>query len=182
MVTEAGISMNSNSQQAIRHWTLAQPAISAYVTATVRDFRERDDILQNIAVAVLESFDSYDPMRPFIGWALGIAKNQIGTYYRNRHKSALLLDPEALEQLGTAIEQLEDENSHSLDYLHECIKKLEKKALQICELRYENDLKPAAIAKLVGMTPNAVAKALQRIRDQLRLCVERQSAADGARL
>jgi RNA polymerase sigma-70 factor (ECF subfamily) len=52
---------------------------------------------------------------------------------------------------------------------------LEGRAQRLCELRYRDDLKPAAIASAVGMSANTVAKALQRIREQLRLCIERKA-------
>ncbi len=74
--------MDEKYQQAIRFWTMEQPVVSAYVTAVVRDFRDRDDVLQSISVAVCELFDSYDASRPFMGRAMGIARNQIGTYLR----------------------------------------------------------------------------------------------------
>jgi RNA polymerase sigma-70 factor (ECF subfamily) len=54
---------------------------------------------------------------------------------------------------------------------------LANRARGLCQLRYEQDLKPAAIADRVGMTPNSVAKALQRIRDQLRECLDRRAPA-----
>jgi RNA polymerase sigma-70 factor (ECF subfamily) len=173
--------MDEKYQQAIRYWTLAQPVVSAYVSAVVRDFRDRDDVLQAISVAILESFDSYDPSRPFLGWAMGVARNQIGTYLRERRRNRLTFDAETIEQLAVAFEQVEPEKTRSLDHLHECLSKLEGRARRLCDLRYQNDLKPAAIASLLGMTPNTVAKSLQRIRDQLRQCIERNAASDGAR-
>lgn len=172
--------MNEPYHQAIRYWTLAQPIVSAYVTAVVRDFRDRDDLLQAISVAVLESFASYDPSRPFLGWAMGIAKNQVGTYLRERKRNRLVFDPETVERLAVAFEQLEPDTTRKLEFLEECVAKLPGRARQLCNLRYQNDLKPAAIAPLLGMTPNSVAKSLQRIRDQLRQCVERLVAMDGA--
>lgn len=172
--------MDEKSQQAIRYWTLAQPVISAYVTSVVRDFRDRDDVLQAIAVAVFESFPTYDPARPFIGWATGVARNQIGTYLRERRRSRLIFDDETVELLAVAFENVEPTQTRSLDHLQECMGKLDGRARQMCQLRYENDLKPAAIGNLLGMTPNTVAKSLQRIRDQLRLCIQRRAALDGA--
>ena len=68
-----------------------------------------------------------------------------------------------------------------LDYLEECVRCLNGHARTLCELRYERDLKPAAIAPLVGMSANGVAKALQRIREALRECVEKKAALDGLR-
>ena len=43
---------------------MAQPAVSAFVTSVVRHFRDRDDVLQD--VAVIESFDRWDSDRPVI--------------------------------------------------------------------------------------------------------------------
>jgi len=172
--------LDENSQQAIRYWTLAQPFISGYVTSVVRDFRDRDDVLQTIAVAVFESFTSYDPSRSFVGWAMGIARNQMGTYLRERRRNRLVFDGETVELLAKAFEQIEPEETRSLDYLNDCLDGLEGRARQLCELRYENDLKPAAIASLLSMTPNTVAKSLQRIREQLRNCIERRVALEGA--
>lgn len=173
--------LDENSQQAIRYWTLAQPIISGYVTSVVRDFRDRDDVLQAIAVAVFESFSSYDPSRSFVGWTMGIARNQIGTYLRERRRNRLVFDGETVDFLAIAFEQIETEETRSLEYLHECLEGLEDRPRQLCELRYENDLRPAAIASLLSMTPNTVAKSLQRIREQLRLCIERRVALEGAR-
>lgn len=170
--------MDDKYQQAIRYWTLAQPIVSAYIAAVVRDFRDRDDVLQAVSVAVLEAFPSYDPSRPFTGWALGVARNQVGTYLRERKRLRLVFDEDVVERLAIAFEQIEPEQMRTLDHLRDCFSKLEGRARELCEWRYQNDLKPAAIAKLLGMTPNTVAKSLQRIRDQLRACVERRIALD----
>jgi RNA polymerase sigma-70 factor, ECF subfamily len=171
--------MDEQYQQAIRYWTLAQPVVSAYVAAVVRDFRDRDDVLQAISVAVLESFSSYDPARPFTAWALGIARNQIGTYLRERKRNRLVFDVDTVDLLAVAFEQVDLEQTRKLDFLQECLAKLERRARRLCDLRYQNDLKPAAIGSLLGMTPNTVAKSLQRIRDQLRQCIERHAALEG---
>lgn len=173
--------MDEKYQQAIRYWTLAQPVVSAYVAAVVRDFRDRDDVLQAISVAVLESFSSYDAGRPFTAWAIGIARNQIGTYLRERKRNRIVFEAETIDVLAVAFEQVDSEQTRKLDFLQECLAKLEGRALQLCELRYQNDLKPAAIGSLLGISPNTVAKSLQRIRDQLRQCIERHTALEGGR-
>ncbi len=90
-----------------------------------------------------------------------------------------MFDGETVDSLAQAFQQLESEPTRSLDYLNECLGKLEGRARQLCGLRYENDLKPAAIASLLNMTPNTVAKSLQRIREQLRQCIERHLAVEG---
>jgi len=54
--------------------------VSAFVLSIVRDFSIRDDVLQETAVVVLESFERYDTSRPFVSWAIGVAQNQIRLY------------------------------------------------------------------------------------------------------
>ena len=67
-----------------------------------------------------------------------------------------------------------------LDHLPGCIDQLEGRARQLCDLRYQEDLKPAAIGERLGMAANSVAKALQRIREQLRACIRGKQAKEGA--
>jgi RNA polymerase sigma-70 factor, ECF subfamily len=175
--------MDEQTRKATRYWTLAQPVVSAFVTSVVRDFRDRDDVLQDIAVAVVESFDRWDSERPFVPWAMGIARNQIGLYLRRRRRDRQMLefDTETVNALVAAFSDMADENPQpQLDFLQECLKSLEGRARTICELRYQQDLKPAAISELIGLTANAVAKSLQRIREQLRDCIDHKAAAQGA--
>ncbi len=171
--------MDDQLKQATRLWTLAQPVVAGFVTSVVHNFKDRDDVLQDVAVAVIESFDRYDPARPFVSWAMGVARNQVGLYLRRRRRDRLHFDDDTVDVLATAFAEVSPEQSQKLDFLHECLKSLEGRARSMCELRYRDDLKPAAIAEQIGMSANSVAKALQRIRDQLRVCIERHAVAEG---
>ncbi len=171
--------MGETTRQATRQWTLAQPAVSAFVTSVVRDFRDRDDVLQDVAVAVIESFDSYDPAFPFVPWAIGVARNQVGLYLRQRRRDRLVFDDDAVTCLAVAFHEVAKVQSMQLDFLKLCLGSLEGRAQRLFELRYMEDMKPAAIADQVGITANSVAKSLQRVRDQLRECVERKSVEAG---
>jgi RNA polymerase sigma-70 factor (ECF subfamily) len=171
--------MDERLRTATRLWTLAQPAVSAFITGIVRDFRDRDDMLQEVAVAVIESFDRYDPERPFVPWAIGVARNQVGLYLRRRGRERLCFDTAALDRVEAAFADLSSEEMHRLDRLRDCVRMLDGRARRLCELRYGDDLKPAAIAPLMGMTANTVAKALQRVRDRLRECIEHRATVPG---
>lgn len=173
-----GNDMDEQIRQATRQWTTVQPVISAFLTTVVRDFRDRDDLLQEIAIAVLESYANYDPQRPFVAWALGVARNQVGTYLRKHRRNRVVLDAVAVENVAAAFERIPSVQIQQLDHLRECLQNLDGRAKQICILRYEDDLKPAAIANLIDMSSNAVSKMLQRIREQLRECMERKSATE----
>lgn len=165
---------------ATKQWTLVQPVISAFIAAVVRDFSARDDILQDVAVAVLESYDRYDPARPFQAWALGIARNQIRNYLRRQGREKLMLNEEVIKGLADGFDEFSGQQ-RSLEHLQHCLTKLDSKAIELLRLRYVVELKPAAIAERMETRANSIAKTLQRIRDVLRECIRRQMAAEGAK-
>jgi RNA polymerase sigma-70 factor (ECF subfamily) len=66
---------------------------------------------------------------------------------------------------------------HRLGFLRECLQRLDPRDQQLFQLRYAEDLKPAAIGERLGIAANTVSKALQRLRDQLRICVDRAAAS-----
>lgn len=173
--------IDDSTRQVTRLWTLAQPKVSAFVTSVVRDFKDRDDVVQDIAVAVFESFDQYDPERPFIQWAMGVARNQFKNYLRQRKRHLAVFDPETIEALESAFADLPAAEIRELDFLQECLKKLDEKGLQLCDLRYRKGLKPAAISEAIKVSGTAVRKSLQRVREQLRVCVERKVSEEGTR-
>ncbi len=171
--------MDDRTREVARLWTLAQPAVSAFVASLVRSIHARDDVLQDVAVAVLDSASAYDPSRPFVAWAMGVARNQVRLYLRRQGRDRLVFDQAALDNLERAFAEIRPRDVRMLDYLGECVALLEGRVRRLCELRYTGDLKPAAIAPLLEMSANSVAKGLQRVRALLRECVETKAAVDG---
>ena len=162
---------------ATKQWTLVQPVVSAFVGAVVRDFSTRDDILQEIAVAVLESYDRYDASKSFQAWALGIARNQIRIYLRRQKRELLTFDEQVIGNLVDSFNAPAGPR-RSLEHLQSCLGKLDVKAIELLQLRYSENLKPAAIAERVNANANSISKGLQRIRDVLRACIRRQMAME----
>jgi RNA polymerase sigma-70 factor (ECF subfamily) len=89
----------------------------------------------------------------------------------------------AQDSLAAAIADVEPAERAAADHLDACLKRLDGRQRQMCELRYRTGLKPARIAELMGLSSNTVSKSLQRIREALRECIERQirAAATGGR-
>lgn len=168
--------MDLSSAQFTRLWTTALPKVAAFVGSMIHEVSDRDDVLQDCAVAAISAFERYDSDRSFTAWAIGIARNQVRLYLRRKSKDPHLFDDEVLGRLVHAFSDLSSEEERKLDRLEECVSKLEGRAREICEFRYHDNLKPAAISKKVGLSANAVAKSLQRIREQLRVCLEQKTS------
>lgn len=148
------------------------------MTSVVRDFNDRDDVLQDIAVAVVESIGSYDPERPFDLWAMGVARNQMKLYFRWLQRDRLVFDEETIQSIESAFSRVNTADERKLESLDECVGHLDGRANELYRLRYVKNLKPASISESLGMAGTAVRKSLQRIREQLRECVERSSTSE----
>jgi RNA polymerase sigma-70 factor (ECF subfamily) len=171
--------VDESTRRILRQWTLAQPVVSAFITSIVRDFSQRDDILQEIAIAVLEHSDRYDEARPFLPWAIGIAQNHIRQFLRRRRNDRLVFGDGVQSLVAASFQDISEQDVDSLDHLRECLSHLDSREQLLCELRYGENLKPAVMAERLGMAANTVSKALQRIRDQLRACIQHKSSMEG---
>jgi RNA polymerase sigma-70 factor (ECF subfamily) len=172
--------MDERTRQAFTLWTQAQPTVSAYIHALVGDRGIRDEVLQSVALAILEHFDRYDPAQPFLPWAMTIARNKVTDLRRRERRLPAPLSEAAEAALAKAVEEVSEEERARLAHLGECMKLLEGRAREICDFRYRAGLKPGRIAEVLGLAPNTVSKALERLRGDLRDCIERREAGDAA--
>jgi len=165
--------MDAATAEFTRLWTANLPKIAAFVGSMVHEVSDREDVLQDCALAAMTSFERFDQRRSFPAWATGVARNQIRLYFRRKSKDPHIFDDDSLDALVDAFAKIRPEENERLPRLEHCVDKLDENARKLCEYRYAQNLKPAAIAIQVGKTPNTVAKSLQRMRDQLRRCIER---------
>ncbi len=156
-------------------WTRAQPAVGRFVRSFVRNRADADDVLQEVALTIVDRFEKYDPERPFIGWALGVARNVVKTHFRKQLRRPVTTEDEsAVDGVADAFEKLQPELEDMKEALAECLQRVPSEDRQILAMQYEDDLKPAAIAERIGKTPNHVAVLMHRLRLGLRQCVERK--------
>jgi RNA polymerase sigma-70 factor (ECF subfamily) len=164
-----------------RCWTQAQPVVASYIGALVPDFRDAEDLLQEVAVICLRKFPDYDPRRPFAAWALGIARLEALRLRRAHARRPVILRGELLDQIAAACEELAPEMERRSAALRECLKLLRGRAGELVRLRYEEELKPAVLAVRVNMAVVAVRVMLSRTRAALRHCIERRLKAEELR-
>ena len=73
---------NQKREEFTHHWLEVEPSVSAYVFASISGFHDAEDVVQRIAQELARRFDEYDSSRPFVGWALWIAKSRVIDFYR----------------------------------------------------------------------------------------------------
>ena len=171
---------HASSAEFTRQWVKAQPLVTSFVFASIRSSHDAEDILQEVATAALADFSEYDSQRPFVAWALGIARFRVLNYYRRHAQEKLLFDDAALLAFAQAHEQLESQASARRHALDECLKQLDGRKLTALRMRYTEETSVQSIAELLVTTTNAVSLMLHKVRKSLATCVERQLSREGS--
>ena len=163
----------------MRLWTTHQAAVANYVHALVRERSAAEDVLQETALQAFRKFAEYDAQRPFVAWALGIARFKIMGLRRDAARDRLVLDDEALESFTEEWAQQSQGRSERVEALDDCLGKLAGHAQDVVKLRYFEDRTAEQIAKTLGANSGSIRVTLQRIRTQLRECIERKLQTEG---
>lgn len=152
-------------------WTQAQPIVTSYITSVIRDFNNVEDVVQEVAVAIARGYADSDRTRPFVPWALGIARHKVADYQRKHFRSKQVFDSDLLETIEQGHQDIESEAQEMRRALDLCVGRLQERGRMLIQLRYGHSLKPAQIAERVGMTANAVGVVLHRVRKSLSECI-----------
>lgn len=165
---------DAEQERFLRLWADAQPAVTAFVHAVVREAAAAKDLVQETALVLFRRFAEYDGGRPFLAWALGVAKLQVLGFRRDQARSLVTFDTELFDQFTTAWAEQAPAATRQAAALEVCLERLTARPRQMVRLRYFKELNSGEIARRLGGSSTAVRVALQRIREQLRACVEQQ--------
>ncbi|TWU04787.1 sigma-70 family RNA polymerase sigma factor [Stieleria varia] len=171
---------NQKREEFTHHWLAAEPAVSAYVFASVAGFHDAEDVVQRIAQELARRFDEYESDRPFVGWALWIAKSRVIDFYRSQDRTRIVFSDELLAQLADTIARQVDGRSRRREALEACLDELPPKSRRLLDLRYVEERSAAEMARETGATSGSVRVLLSRVRTALVRCIERRLALETA--
>lgn len=171
---------NQKREEFAQCWLKAEPSISAYVFAAVAGFHDAEDVVQRIAQELARRFEEYDSDRPFVGWALWIAKSRVIDFYRKQGRNQLVFSDDLLQRLSETIAEQADSRDRRREALETCLDGLPEKSRGLLDLRYVDNLSAAEIAESIGSTPGSIRVRLTRARTLLAQCVQRRLAMENA--
>jgi RNA polymerase sigma-70 factor (ECF subfamily) len=163
----------ADQQEFLRVFLANEREILRYVVALVPNLADAQEIVQQTAVVLWEKFDHYDRSRPFAPWACRFALNVTRQWMDRRKRWKALLEDGLAEELALRREQLRSGFDTRLVHLDQCLQKLPEHQRSLVDGYYFRQLGIEAVAGQAQRTADAVYKALQRIRRQLRECIER---------
>ncbi len=162
-------------------WTRAEPSVERFVRSFIRDSMEAEDVLQEVALVIVDRYSSYDSTQPFIGWALGIARRVVWTHLRSKYRDQDLILNNAIDQVSSAFEKLDPHVQDMKDALAHCVGKVSGEGRRALLLRYEEGLELKQVADRLEKSASTISVLLYRVRSALRECVDRRLSAEKVR-
>lgn len=160
-----------------------QHQIYRYCLGLVVHATEAEELLQRTGITLWERWEEYDPQRPFLSWALGIAHNHVRNHIRMRIRAGrqVVLDDAVLDTLATTFETHEPTLAHQRQAVQACLERLPMKQRELLERHYAHEQPIEQVANEVAMSVEAVYKAVARTRRNLYECAQRalRQAEDG---
>ena len=165
-----------NQGQVARLLMQHRTSLYGYIFACVRNHVDAEDVLQNVCIAAMESFDQLRDESGFLPWAREIARRRVLAHRRQRAREAAL-DPDVVRALAEAADRVEERQpaSDQQSALMACLETLPPDSRRLIAQRYDG-VDATTLATRFGRSVQAVYAQIKRIKTALRCCVERRLA------
>jgi len=158
----------------LKHFLREQGVLKAYLLAATSDRHAADDLLQEVSSALWENFSEYDESRAFRPWALGVARNMVLRWRRQKGRTRSVLSEETVRLLADTGDAEGEGAEQRRLHLRDCLDGLGDHLREVLRLRYMENVAIPELAQRVRKSVAAVEMILVRGRRALRECVERK--------
>lgn len=162
-----------------------QAGVWRYLRVLGCDANEAEDLTQETFLAVLTKPFQDHHHAATAAYLRTVARNLLVTSRRKAARGPAVLGPAGGESQAIALAEADaawrrwigrDEGDDLLAALRSCLERLTPRARQALDLRYGHQATRAAIAAALDLTEDGAKNLLQRAKQQLRQCIERQRA------
>ena len=153
-----------------------QTALRSFIHLLTTRHELVEDILSDVNFAILEDWDRYDPKRPFIDWAKGVARKVTKARLRAEGRRPLWLDDEMLDMLEKDINETgcATEPDRRLELLRTCVARLPAHLLRLVQFKYYDDRAYPEISQMLRRSVHTLYVMYSRLHHTLRSCVTRK--------
>jgi len=149
----------------------------AYARSLLGNYAEADDAVQEAMLVVVRKFDQFRDGTSMLSWCRAIVRLEVlrikQQHRQERSLAERLLDDAidaAFDEFQTAQRRERAQDWHQT--LERCLERVPKRGRCVLQARFVDELSYEQIGQRVGMTLEAVRKALFRLKKQVRSCVE----------
>ncbi|MDF1747096.1 MAG: sigma-70 family RNA polymerase sigma factor [Gimesia sp.] len=166
------------SEEHVRLIAQAQRRVYAFIFSLVGHSTDADDILQETNVVLWRKRETYERGTNYFAWAFAIARLQVLAHRSRQACRGMTFDDDLLEEIAKAASTESEQYDRRNIALQGCLQKLTSIQRDLITRRYQPDGAVNSLATDIGKTSKAVSESLRRVREKLRLCIERTLAAE----
>ena len=151
--------------------------LMAYARSLLGNYAAAEDAVQEAMLVVVKKFDQFQEGTSMLAWCRAIVRLEVLRMKRQRQRERTLperlLDDAidaAFDEFQTAQRRDGAESWH--EALERCLGRVPERGRSVLKARFVDELSYQQIGERVGMTLEAVRKALFRLKKQVRSCVE----------
>ncbi len=149
----------------------------AYARAVLGNYTAAEDVVQEAMLVVVRKFDQFQEGTSMLAWCRAIVRLEVLRVKQQRQRERTLAErllddavDAAFDEFHTA--QRRDDAESWQEALERCLERVPDRGRRVLKARFVDELSYQQIGERVGMTLEAVRKALFRLKKQVRLCVE----------
>jgi RNA polymerase sigma-70 factor (ECF subfamily) len=135
-------------------------------------WEDADDVFQETSRVLWEKFSEFEPGTNFFAWAKRIACFQVLAFRQKKRRSHVQFTDAFLDVVANATETNNERLETEQRALTHCIEQLKPREREIVLLRFAPGATTKTVAERLGMTTDAIYKAISRAQSALLKCVE----------
>jgi RNA polymerase sigma-70 factor (ECF subfamily) len=158
----------------------ARPRLLAAAMAVVRDAHQAEDVFQEVMIKALRMRDSFGEEAGLLAWTRVAMRNLGIDLVRRAGRLDTILGELALDAVADHLDHHAAAGGARMAALRACLAGLPAESKRLLRLRYDEGRCGRELAQLLRRSEDAIYKALSRLHQALRKCVqERLSQAGG---
>lgn len=149
----------------------------AYARALLGRYAAAEDAVQEAMLVVVKKFEQFREGTSMIAWCRSIVRLEVLRLKQKGHRERTLVERLLDDAVDAAFEESQQVRRHEdveswRNALQRCLSRVPDGGRRVLKARFVDELSYRQIGERVGMTLEAVRKALFRTRKQVRGCVE----------
>lgn len=172
-------SANDRLDEFVRLLTEHDRGVLLFILSLVPNWDNAEEIHQETNVKLWQEFSRYQTGSDFGKWARTVARYQVLAFNKREQRDWLRMDQQSIDLVEAKVATVVDRGKTRLAVLMECVKELNAYGRRLVRLHYTAGRKIKDIASELDYSSDAVYKALQRVRVELRRCVDRKLGERG---
>lgn len=152
----------------------AQGGLRAYLTSLLGTAADVDDVLQETNLFLWERWRDFEPGSSFRTWSFRVAYFKALACRRDRIRRDRLEFSEAtIQRIAARASERFQETEERHAALEHCLSRMRRQDRALLAIRYTRGFSLTDYARGQGKSPDAVHKAISRLRLALRQCIDR---------